>query len=216
MSLHVSPSSIDPAPSSTAPLNPDPGPAPVGQEELARALALPDLSDPSSGHAVGILARLLAESLAPPSDLLWWPGERVVPVFDNYDALGYSPDAAARASRYTRYVGEGRMLRSHMSSALPSALRHLAVSGAGETLVAAAGVCYRRDVVDATHVGTPHQMDLWRIRPSGPPLTASDLELRRRGGPPWCDDPSRAGVAPVHDGGSPGRRPRRIGVARGW
>jgi phenylalanyl-tRNA synthetase alpha chain len=31
-----------------------------------------------------------------------WPGERIVAVADNYDALGYPPDGPARDARYTR------------------------------------------------------------------------------------------------------------------
>jgi hypothetical protein len=29
------------------------------------------------------------------------------------------------------------------------------------------GLVYRRDAIDRTHVGAPHQMDLWRIKARG-------------------------------------------------
>ena len=29
------------------------------------------------------------------------------------------------------------------------------------------GLVYRRDAVDRTHVGTPHQVDLWRLKARG-------------------------------------------------
>src|SRR4029079_13852631 len=53
-------------------------------------------------------------------------GSRVVPVGDNYAPLGYDTAAAARDSRYTRYVSEGAMLRSHTSALVPGALRLIA------------------------------------------------------------------------------------------
>ena len=99
---------------------------------------------------------------------------RVVPVADNYDALGYPPDGPARDSRYTRYVDAGRLLRSQTSAAVPSALRTLAPTAPGDVLVCAPGLVYRRDAIDRLHVGEPHQLDLWRITER--PMTAVDLE----------------------------------------
>jgi phenylalanyl-tRNA synthetase alpha chain len=37
------------------------------------------------------------------------------------------------------------------------------------------GLVYRRDAIDRTHVGTPHQVDLWRVS-SGRPLAPVDLQ----------------------------------------
>jgi phenylalanyl-tRNA synthetase alpha chain len=98
-------------------------------------------------------------------------GERVVTVHDNYDALRYSAAAATRDSRYTRYVGDGRMLRAHTTAHIPALLREITV----DTILMVPGVCYRRDVIDRHHVGEPHQMDVWRVRPEGPPLGEADL-----------------------------------------
>jgi phenylalanyl-tRNA synthetase alpha chain len=100
--------------------------------------------------------------------------DRVVPVADNYDALGYPPDGPARDSRYTRYVDAGRLLRSQTSAVVPSALRTLAPTAPGDVLVCAPGLVYRRDAIDRLHVGEPHQLDLWRI--TGRPMTPLDLE----------------------------------------
>ena len=36
------------------------------------------------------------------------------------------------------------------------------------------GLCYRRDSIDRLHVGTPHQVDLWRI--STARVRGADLE----------------------------------------
>ena len=36
-----------------------------------------------------------------------------------------------------------------------------------DELIVAPGLVYRRDTVDRSHVGEPHQVDLWRIRSTG-------------------------------------------------
>ena len=104
------------------------------------------------------------------------PGPRVVTVTDNYDRLRYRSDAAARDARYSRYLGDGRMLRSHTTARIPGLLDRLAATGEAEVLLSAPGICYRRDVIDRRHVGEPHQLDLWLIRRSGRRLTEDDLE----------------------------------------
>jgi phenylalanyl-tRNA synthetase alpha chain len=116
------------------------------------------------------------------------PGPRVVTVQDNYDRLRYSADAVTRDARYSRYLGEGRMLRSHTTARVPTLLDQLAAAGDpaladsipqapwNERLLSVPGICYRRDVIDRRHVGEPHQLDLWLIRRSGPRLTEDDLE----------------------------------------
>ena len=48
------------------------------------------------------------------------PGRHVA---DNYEVLGYPPAAPAREARYTRYVDGRRLLRTHMTAAVPGALR---------------------------------------------------------------------------------------------
>ena len=89
-----------------------------------------------------------------------------------------------------------------------------ATAHTGEVLLSVPGICYRRDVIDRHHVGEPHQIDLWRVRPSGPALTGDDL-LQMVGlvvdsvlpGCPWrC----RAGRPSLHRG-----RSRDIRRARG-
>jgi phenylalanyl-tRNA synthetase alpha chain len=144
------------------------------EEQLARALAVRDLTDPSAGpHAMQQIVAAIAAALSAAWGL---PvrvvrGERVVTVHDNYDALRYSPAAATRDRRYTRYVGGGRMLRAHTTAHIPALLPGLRAG----TVLCVPGVCYRRDVIDRHHVGEPHQMDVWRIQPAGPPLGEADL-----------------------------------------
>ena len=56
------------------------------------------------------------------------------------------------------------MLRSHMSAELPIALKGYAGRGEVDGLTVTPGLDYRREVVDRSHVGEPHQADLWHIR----------------------------------------------------
>jgi phenylalanyl-tRNA synthetase alpha chain len=132
--------------------------------ELAADLAIRDLTDPGQGpHAIQLLvAAILAAACSrrPSAPLVVHRGERIVDVADNYDRLGYAPAAAARDSRYTRYVSPDRMLRSQTSALIPSALRGLDATPA---LIACPGVVYRRDAIDRLHTGTPHQLDLWAL-----------------------------------------------------
>lgn len=143
--------------------------------ELAHALNVRDLTDPAQGpHAIQLIIGALEQALASawPSDVRLVRRHPLVPIEDNYEKLGYGPDAVTRDARYTRYVSETCMLRSHTSAAIPSALHGL--SGA-DVLLVCPGLVYRRDVVDRLHTGTPHQLDLWRIV-RGRAMTEDDLE----------------------------------------
>jgi phenylalanyl-tRNA synthetase alpha chain len=146
-------------------------------EELTAALRLRDLTDPLQGeHA---LQQLVADVLERLTGLWGIPvrlhrGERVVTVDDNYDALAYPADGPARDRRYTRYVDETRLLRTHTSASIPGALRELG-GRLREELIAVPGLVYRRDAIDRLHVGEPHQLDLWRL--AAQPLGSGELEL---------------------------------------
>mgnify|MGYP000341897962 CR=1 FL=1 len=139
--------------------------------ELQSALALRDLSDPAQGrHAMSLLLAELTMAL----ERLWGVGaetHRINPLVataDNYDRLGYSPDDVTRDSRYSRHVSPTVMLRSHTSAGVPAlldALRH--DMGHYDRLHALPGLVYRRDSIDRTHVGAPHQVDLWRLKARG-------------------------------------------------
>jgi phenylalanyl-tRNA synthetase alpha chain len=151
----------------------------LSTEELERALALRDLTDRAAGEhtvqqVVAGIERAVGTAWRVP--VRHAPGPRVVPVADNYDRLRYDRDAVTRDRRYSRYVGPGRMLRSHTTAAIPGLLDRLAAgSGPLDLVLSVPGICYRRDAIDRTHVGEPHQLDLWRVRRGGPPLTEADL-----------------------------------------
>ncbi len=143
---------------------------PLSTSDLRVALELRDLSDPVSGpHA---MQALLVDVLAALTGA-WHCSVDVqrrrplVSVEDNYDRLGYAATDVTRDARYSRYVAETVMLRSHTTAGVPPALRALAAAHAGgaevDVLLALPGLCHRRDSIDRLHVGTPHQLDLWRI-----------------------------------------------------
>ena len=141
-------------------------PASLTPDQLQHDLALRDLTDPETGvHAIQSLVDLAVDALAER-----WKcavrrerGPRVVPLIDNYDRLRYPPAAVTRDARYTRYVDDGHVLRSHTSAMIPPALARLAGDPADDVLLVCPGITYRRDSIDRLHTGTPHQLDLWRI-----------------------------------------------------
>jgi phenylalanyl-tRNA synthetase alpha chain len=121
------------------------------------------LTDPNQGrHAINSLAIRLTSAIARWSEL---PADivrrsPVVPIADNYDRLFYEPDAIARSARYSHYIDDMRMLRTHTTAAIPSLLAETE----RDRLMVCPGIVYRRDVVDRLHVGEPHQADFWIAR----------------------------------------------------
>ncbi|MET4094038.1 hypothetical protein [Arthrobacter sp. UYCu712] len=139
--------------------------------ELHSALDLRDLSDPAAGpHAL----QLVLDDVTAGLERLWNVGtsmHRLSPLVataDNYDRLGYSPDDVTRDSRYSRHVSPTVMLRSHTSAGMPALLDSLRGElGHYDRLHVLPGLVYRRDSIDRTHVGAPHQVDLWRLKARG-------------------------------------------------
>lgn len=135
-------------------------------DQLARDLAIRDLTDPEEGpHGLQLLVDHAATTLARAwgCEVRTVRGRRVVTLADNYDALRFPPASVTRAARYTRYVDSGRVLRTHTTAMVPPALRALAAAPPGDVLLVCPGITYRRDAIDRLHTGTPHQLDLWRI-----------------------------------------------------
>lgn len=138
----------------------------LSPSELHDALTIRDLSNPDhQPHAMQALLDAIVEALRSS----WGVPERIVrhsplvSVADNYDRLGFTDSDVTRDQRYSRYVSPTVMLRSHTSASIPSLLRALDNDDSMDELWAIPGLVYRRDSIDRTHVGTPHQVDLWRI-----------------------------------------------------
>lgn len=151
----------------------------MSPERLAFSLAIPDLTDPKNGvHAINLVAQNIRRALEKV-----YAGTAVeeihmdpqVSIKENFDDLLFPVDNAGRSSRYTRYVTPNTVLRTHTSAAIPGLLKKIARDGARDMILIVPGMCYRRDVVDKTHCGEPHQMDIWRIRHGNPPFGRSNL-----------------------------------------
>lgn len=152
-------------------------PTALTPDQLKHDLALRDLTDPEAGtHAIQLLVDLAVDALANTwnCEARLARGPRVVPLDDNYDRLLYPPADVTRDARYTRYVDDGHVLRSHASAMIPPALDRLAADPADDVLLVCPGITYRRDAIDRLHIGTPHQLDLWRI--TRRPIGETDLE----------------------------------------
>ncbi len=143
-------------------------------QELRRDLAIHDLTDPADGpHAIQLIVDQAVEALgAWRCEVRRIRANPVVSVADNYDRLRIGTEAVSRDTRYTRYIGDGVMLRSHTSVMIPPALRDLAERPSKDVLLVCAGMVYRRDSIDRLHSGTPHQLDLWRVRNEATPHTS--------------------------------------------
>jgi phenylalanyl-tRNA synthetase alpha chain len=155
-------------------------PAILTPDAVAAALAVRDLTDPAQGpHAVQLLLDAVVDALAadPRTTVRTLRTSPAVAVEDNYDRLGYPPDAVTRDGRYSRYLGETVMLRSHTTAGVPPALRALAADPDPPTdlLLVLPGLVHRRDAIDRLHVGAPHQVDLWRLV-RGTAATRADLD----------------------------------------
>ncbi|WP_307217694.1 hypothetical protein [Microbacterium sp. SORGH_AS_0888] len=136
-----------------------------------------DLTDPEQGeHAIQVLLDSVVTTLETEwgSTVRFVRNTPIVPVRENYDRLGYAPGDVTRNRRYTRYISPTVMLRSHTSAELPTALEDYAGQAGVDELIVAPGLVYRRDAVDRSHVGEPHQVDLWRIR-STPDTDDTDM-----------------------------------------
>jgi phenylalanyl-tRNA synthetase alpha chain len=133
-------------------------PTALTPDQLQQALALRDLTDPEAGsHALQMLVDVAVGALARTwrCDVRPAPGPRVVPLGDNYDRLRYWLADVTREARYTRYVDDGHVLRSHTSAMIPPALARLAEDHADDVLLVCPGITYRRDAIDRLHTGTP-------------------------------------------------------------
>jgi phenylalanyl-tRNA synthetase alpha chain len=120
------------------------------------------LTNPANGiHAINLIVYKIAEALQAsgyPKPTIW-RSSPITTVANNFDKLYFPSDSLSRSPKYTRYLSDGKLLRTHTTAIMPDLLSKLQ----GEQLIVHPGICYRRDVVDKRHVGEPHQMDMWLI-----------------------------------------------------
>lgn len=142
------------------------------EEEIDSSLKIVDLST-VEGHAINLVVAKVRKELAERYGLLprVLRTSPIVESADNYDNLYYPTDTVTKSERYTRWIDSQRMLRTQMTAGIPKTLKNLSSE---DDLVMLPGIVYRRDVVDKTHVGEPHQLDIWRIT-KGVTYTRKDL-----------------------------------------
>src|SRR5262249_35866524 len=101
----------------------------LSAEEIRHARSIRDLTDPSQGpHAMQLLLHRIVAALKTgwACAVVVHRGDPVVSIADNYDRLHYPEGGAARDARYSRYVSDDTLLRTHTSAMIPPLLRQLA------------------------------------------------------------------------------------------
>jgi phenylalanyl-tRNA synthetase alpha chain len=130
--------------------------------ELQQLLNKKDLTL-QPNHALNLLVQTIEKQLSKKYGIT--PsierGNPIVSIADNYYHLGYKDNEVTLGTRYTKYINEDTMLRTQMSSTIPNLLRNYKQDG--DKIWVCPGMVYRRDVRDKTHVGEPHQCDIWYL-----------------------------------------------------
>ncbi|MEM7648070.1 MAG: phenylalanine--tRNA ligase subunit alpha [Cyanobacteria bacterium P01_A01_bin.70] len=86
-------------------------------------------------------------------------GPEIESDYYNFEALNFLPDHPARDMQDTLYLPNGDLLRTHTSNVQ---IRYMK-EHEPPCRVLAAGRCYRRDTVDATHAAVFHQIEFFAI-----------------------------------------------------
>jgi len=153
------------------------------KEAIDRALAVTDLTrDDAPTHIINIISNRVIEKLkdAGLGQVRVIRANPIVTVEDNFDKLLFPYDNAGRASTYTRYVDEYRILRTHTSANVPQTFADFYKEFNGDipdTVFVFVGLVYRRDVIDPRHLDVFHQMDIWTLQKNGDrkPMQREDL-----------------------------------------
>lgn len=147
--------------------------------QLVASLSILDLSEPKNGiHVINLAVEKITQCLSQKNG---WPipevrrSSPITTVISNFDRLLFPADNPGRSSRYTRYVNKETILRTHTSEMIPGILDELSKQKVEDHLVLCPGICFRRDVVDKTHSGEPHQLDIWRTKKGEPRLDRASL-----------------------------------------
>ena len=133
------------------------------KEELLESLSVLDLSDEKNGiHAINIIMNDILNKLQNTFNLnpIVIRNSPIVSIEKNYDKLYYPNDTITKSTRYTKYVDEYNVLRTHVTSGIIDVLNN---HNENDSIYVLPGLVYRRDVIDRNHIGTPTQMDIWRV-----------------------------------------------------
>ena len=134
----------------------------LDQTEINNLLNKEDLTE-QEGHCVSLVVDLIKKSLenyySIPIEIQ--RGSKIVSLEENYYILGYDRNEVTLGERYTKYVSSTHILRTQMTSSIPSLLQNHPQNC--NKIYLCPGIVYRRDVKDKTHVGEPHQMDIWML-----------------------------------------------------
>lgn len=151
----------------------------MSQQKLESSLNVPNLTDSKNGvHAINLVVEKIKQAISDTyfeSTMEEIRTNPIVSVKDNFDNLLFPKDNPGRSSRYTRYVNSKKVLRTHTSAVIPKWLKKVAKKKFEDIIAVLPGICYRRDIVDRTHCGEPHQMDIWRIRRNEQHFDREDL-----------------------------------------
>lgn len=86
-------------------------------------------------------------------------GPEIESDFYNFEALNFPPDHPARDMQDTLFLADGQLLRTHTSNVQ---IRYMQ-NHEPPLRAIAAGRCYRRDTVDATHAAVFHQIEFFAV-----------------------------------------------------
>lgn len=139
------------------------------KEELNKSLSIIDLTDKLNGlHSLNIMLDVIQSKLESYYNIKTSiiRNNPIVTTSDNYDKLYYPKSDITKSSVYTRWVNEYEILRTQTTSGIPKLLNKVSEDNIEDGLYLLPGLVYRRDVIDKTHVGEPHQLDVWRISKS--------------------------------------------------
>lgn len=106
-----------------------------------------------NNHAISLVCKKIHDIMAEYSGLKPYitNGPHIVSKHDNYDALYYDDNDVTRDTRYTHYLEDGTLKRTHTTSAIP----HELTQTKDDRLIIVNGMVYRRDVIDRTQLVLP-------------------------------------------------------------
>lgn len=134
----------------------------LSKTEIEVLLSKKDLTQ-ESNNCISLLLDIIKSKLNEKYNLI--PkierGKKIISLEDNYYNLGYGNNEITLNKRYTKYIDENTILRTQMSSVIPNLLRKY--SKESNEIWLCPGLVYRRDIKDKTHIGEPHQLDIWYI-----------------------------------------------------